>query len=276
MSSEENIKALLELLSKEPRRSTELSAELARIIKDQPREFKNVINSSYGGSAPAFVADIITAVQREALAMPFKWYFNKHSPDLISGLILLAKFITPGIKDADIIAPLNTFKAKLAQDMDGSFDIFHKAEIFERIIFGAFSFKLESLGANARLLSLPDMVRRRRTTVFSMAALYALLAADFDIWADITDIAGKPVVRLRDGATFEPVYIDITAKGRFVGEDDCHIYAAGNGGEWNPAVIKPMSNKQIIKRLLTNLIYVYAKTDITAADILRRILKAAA
>ena len=273
MSGEENIKALMDLLAKEPQRSAELKAQLARIIKDRPREFNNVINTSYGGAPPDFVAAIITAAAREALATPFKWYFGKHSPDLLSGLVLIARFINPGIKDEDITAPLNIFKQKLAQDMDGSFDIFHKAEVFEHMIFGAFSFKLESLGQNAKLLSLPDMVRRRRASAFSMAALYALLAADFDIWADITEAAGKPIVRLRDSATFEPVYIDITANGRFVGESDCAIYAAGRGGEWDPSAIQPLSNKQIIKRLLTNLVYVYSKSDNATADILRQIIK---
>lgn len=275
MQNEEKIKALIELIDKEPSRSQELMAQLAQIIKKAPGQFKNVIKTNFGGAAPGYVKDIIGSIHRESLAMPFKWYFGRRNPELMQAVLLTAKFINPGVKEEVLLAPFNTLKESMAAQLDGGFDIFSKAGFFETFLFGELGFKLESLSTDARLLSLPDMIKRRKASPFAMAVLYALLAAGFDIWVDVIDVGGKPIVRFRDNITFEPVYIDIAAGGRFVSEDECHIYASSCGSDWDPAVLKPMDNKQALKRLLANLVYVYSKENGKAADMLRGFLRAA-
>lgn len=278
---QDKIKALIDLIDKEPQFQRELKAQLAKIIKSKPQQFKEVISKDYGGTVPLSVTDVINYVHRESLTLPFKWFFGRRTPDLMKGVSLIAKFINPGISDAKIVSSLNTFKKSLSEDIETSYDIFHKAEVFESSIFGDFKFKLENLSNDPRLLSLPDIVQKRKTTAFGMAVLYVLLARDFDIMADITDVAGKPIVRFRDGASFEPLYIDIIAKGQFVSEDECHIYASSRGLEWSSSLIKPMTDKQIIKRMLTNLVYVYSKTEADPQNssiltLLREFLKIAA
>ena len=276
MQSEEQIKALIELIEKEPSPAPRLMAQLAQIIRSSPQQFRRVMAASYGCAAPPFVAQTVNNIRREALAMPFKWYFGKHSPALMPAAVLAAKFVNPGISDEAITAPFEALLRDIAPTMEEGGDITAKAAALGDNIFGSFNFKSESLGADAMLLSLPDIISRRRATPLCLAVLYALLAPHFEIWADIIDSRGKPVVRLRDSATFEPVYVDVCARGCFAGEGDCHIYASSRGREWDGSCVAALTNKQILRRLLANLIYVYSKQEGRAADLLRGFLKSAA
>ena len=94
-----------------------------------------------------------------------------------------------------------------------------------------------------------------------MAVLYCCCAEYFDIKADMFDAGGKVMIRLRDKYSYEPVYVDVFAGGRFVGEDECNIYAAAHGFKWSGIMIVPLNSKQIIKRFLGNLIYIYSKSS---------------
>ena len=274
MQNEDQIKALLELINKEPAKVAALTEKLAQLIKAQPQAARRALAQVYGEKTPLFISDIINNIHREELEKPFAWYFGKHNPELLPGAVLIARFINPGAESGAITAPFEDLKNKLAAQLDNAPDIQAKAEVFESFIFGALRFKLENLTADAGLLSLPDIIKTRKTTVFAMAVLYTLLARALDMWADICDAGGKPVVRLRDSATFEPVYVDISARGRHADEAECYAQAASRGQDWDGSAIEPMDNKQIIKRLLANLIYVYSRGEGAAqTEVLRRITK---
>lgn len=238
-----------------------LKAQLAEVIKQQPKQFTEVIFSSYGGVMPAYVAEVINCVHRENLGLLFKAWFNAKNPGLSEGMSLICRFINPGIKEEEIAASLSAFKETAAQILKPTYDVFYKAELLQSLIFNKLGFKVENLNADAKILSLPDIIKRRKTSGFAMAVLYLLLADTFDTKADITDVAGKAVVRLRDTVSSEPVYIDITSSGQFVSEEECHAYAATRGMKWDSSGIKPLENKQIIKRLISNLIYVYSRSS---------------
>jgi hypothetical protein len=259
MYSGEKIKALIDLLASEPQFSRQLAAQLRQIIRKQPQSFKDVIYKDFGGAVPLHIAEVISGAQREALTQPFKWFFRRRSPGLQQGLTLIARFITPNLQEGDIIAAAGVLTRALDGEMDNSFDIFHKAEVFELVLFNQLNFKLESLNANAKLLCLPDIVKERKTTAFGMAVLYALLAENFGVLADIDLVAGKPIVRFRDMISFEPVYIDVSCAGQFVSEEECSLYAAGKGVKWDGKNITLLSAGEIIKRLLGNLVYVYSR-----------------
>lgn len=280
MHTGNNIKALIELIGKEPQMQAQLKARLAQIIREKPQEFKAFISANYG-EVPLCVKEVVNSIHREALKEPFAWFFDAANPNLLDGVILVAKFINPGMKDEEILKSFKLLYSRLRGDLDNSYDVFRKAEIFEDFIFNEYDFKLESLSADPKLLSLPDIVKRRKGTGFALSVLYILLSRGFEIKADITDIAGKPIVIFRDEVNLEPVYIDIISRGQFVSEDECHIYAASRGLKWDSSSVTPLSSKQIVRRLLGNLVYVFGRSgadagaDAAALAIVRQYLKTA-
>lgn len=277
MISRNKIKALIDLMDKEPELKPKLQATLARFIKEEPLQFKNVIEESFGADVPGYIRDIVLNIKREELLAHFKAYFEVKNPSLLKGFALIARFINPQLTQKAVLDKFELLHKSLSTYMDAGFDVFHKAEVMSQYFFINGGYRLESLSSGPKVVSLPDIISCGGASSFAMAALYCCCAECFDLKADMFDAGGKVMIRLRDKYSYEPVYVDIFAGGRFVGEDECSIYASARGFAWSGAFISPMSSKQVIKRFLANLIYVCSKSgDEAAVSILRKCFKFAA
>lgn len=277
MISRNKIKALIDLMDKEPELKPKLQATLARFIKEEPLQFKNVIEESFGADVPGYIRDIVLNIKREELLAHFKAYFEVKNPSLLKGFALIARFINPQLTQKAVLDQFELLHKSLSTYMDAGFDVFHKAEVMSQYFFINGGYRLESLSSGPKVVSLPDIISCGGASSFAMAALYCCCAECFDLKADMFDAGGKVMIRLRDKYSYEPVYVDVFAGGRFVGEDECSIYASARGFAWSGAFISPMSSKQVIKRFLANLIYVYSKSgDEAAVSILRKCFKFAA
>ncbi|MGN0022994.1 MAG: transglutaminase family protein [Elusimicrobiaceae bacterium] len=277
MISRNKIKALIDLMDKEPELKPKLQATLARFIKEEPLQFKNVIEESFGADVPGYIRDIVLNIKREELLAHFKAYFEVKNPSLLKGFALIARFINPQFTQKAVLDKFELLHKSLSTYMDAGFDVFHKAEVMSQYFFINGGYRLESLSFGPKVVSLPDIISCGGASSFAMAALYCCCAECFDLKADMFDAGGKVMIRLRDKYSYEPVYVDVFAGGRFVGEDECSIYASARGFAWSGAFISPMSSKQVIKRFLANLIYVYSKSgDEAAVSILRKCFKFAA
>lgn len=259
MISRNKIKALIDLMDKEPSLKPRLQATLAQFIRQDPLKFKNVLEESYGANIPGYIKDILVNIKREERSAAFGNYFKAGNPSLLKGMLLIAGIINPYLSERQALAKFELLKRDLAAEMDCGFDIFHKAEVLSQYFFVRGKYRLESLNSGVKVLSLPDIISNGGASSFAMAALYCCAAECFDVKADMFDAGGKVMVRLRDKYSYEPVYVDVFAGGRFVGEDECNIYASAHGFSWSGALITPLTSKQIIRRFLANLIYVYSK-----------------
>lgn len=261
MINRNKIKALIDLIDKEPELKPQLQASLARIIREEPLQFKNVIEENFGTNVPEYIKEMVINIKRDELLPAFGHYFNLKNPSLLNGFVLIAKLVNPYLSQKQILSKLEILQKQLACHIDRSFDIYHKTQLLSDLFFVEWDYRLESLNAGAKTVSLPDIISSRRASSFAMAVLYCCCAEYFDIKADMFDAGGKVMIRLRDKYSYEPVYVDIFAGGRFVGEDECNIYAAAHGFKWSGIMIVPLNSKQIIKRFLGNLIYIYSKSS---------------
>lgn len=259
MINSSKIKALIDLMDKEPSLKPRLQATLAQFIRQDPLKFKNVLEESYGANIPGYIKGILINIKREERAVGFKGYFGAGGASLLKGMLLIAGVINPYMSERQALAKFESLRKALSREMDCGFDIFHKAEVLSRYFFVRGKYRLESLNSGVKVLSLPDIISSGGASSFAMAALYCCAAECFEVKADMFDAGGKVMVRLRDKYSYESVYVDVFAGGRFVGEDECGIYASAHGFSWSGALITPLTSKQIIRRFLANLIYVYSK-----------------
>ncbi len=276
MINSSKIKALIDLMDKEPSLKPRLQATLAQFIRQDPLKFKNVLEESYGANIPGYIKDILINIKREERAVGFKGYFGAGGASLLKGMLLIAGVINPYMSERQALAKFESLRKALSREMDCGFDIFHKAEVLSRYFFARGKYRLESLNSGVKVLSLPDIISSGGASSFAMAALYCCAAECFEVKADMFDAGGKVMVRLRDKYSYESVYVDVFAGGRFVGEDECGIYASAHGFSWSGALITPLTSKQIIRRFLANLIYVYSKNGENGAlSIVRKSLSLA-
>ena len=188
--------------------------------------------------------------QENKLNLLFKDYFTLYSPSLSKGIALLEMFLTPSLKKGELDLLFNLLCSEISPYLQETSSPEEKAEIFRLVLFDKLRFKIEPL-TDEKQLSLKDVIRTRKTTPMFMGVLYLLLAQNFNAPAFLALSKGKIIVCFKGEYNFPSVYIEIAQNCTFM--TDCAHY--------NPSQI--LSNKQIIKYLLSNLIYLYTKQNLT-------------
>ena len=188
--------------------------------------------------------------QENKLNLLFKDYFTLYSPSLSKGIALLEMFLTPSLKKGELDLLFNLLCSEISPYLQDTSSPEEKAEIFRLVLFDKLRFKIEPL-TDEKQLSLKDVIRTRKTTPMFMGVLYLLLAQNFNAPAFLSLSKGKIIVCFRGEYNFPSVCIEIAQNCTFTA--DTAIY--------NPSQI--LSNKQIIKYLLSNLIYLYTKQNLT-------------
>lgn len=259
MAKENEIKAIFSLLESEPSRKEQLMKSLAALYMQNPRQVFELAKKYYV-VFPPYIKVLFQTAQNNNLKKEIKRFFNLANPDLLESLILLAKIINPQQEKEPLLNFFNLAKKEFDKNIDSSFDISQKAQVLKTFFFEINNFEVESLSRQKELLNLPEIFKNKKTTPLIMAVIYLIFITPYEVKADIFEVENKIIVRLRDSFSLEPVYIDVYNKGRFVSEDECDMYAAGNFIKWNSKNIVPLTSRDIFKRLLAGLIDISKKT----------------
>lgn len=253
MPNENEIKAIFSLLKTEPAHKEKLLKSLADFYKKDPKYVYALAIQYYGTLPP----DIVALFQQEenGIQEEIKKFLNFKNPDLLEGLILIARLINPKASREEILSIFNIAREDFDKLIDSSFEVSQKAQILQTFFFKTMNFEIVNLSKQISLLNLPEIFKNLKTTPFVMAVLYLVFIYPYEVKADIIEADNKIIVRIKDSFSLEPVYIDIMDKGSFVSESDCDMYAAGNFIKWDSKVLTPMTNRDIFKRLLSNLLY---------------------
>ena len=189
--------------------------------------------------------------QENKLNLLFKDYFSLYSPSLSKGVALLEMLLADTVKKGELDLLFNLLCEEISPYLQESSSPEEKAEIFRLVLFDKLHFKIEPL-TDEKQLSLKNVIRARKTTPMFMGVLYLLLAQNFDTPAFLALSKGRVIVCFSKEYNFPSVYIEIA--------NNCTFTTAGETyGARSGAVFQIFDNKQIIRYLLSNLIYLYTK-----------------
>lgn len=253
MSNENEIKAIFSLLKTESAHKEKLTQSLVEFYRKDPQCVYTLAKEYYGTLPPEFSA--LFKREQDTLKEEIDRFLNLKNPDLLEGLILLARSINPKTSREEILALFNIAREDFDKIIDSSFEVSQKAQVLQTFFFETMHFEIVNLSKQTGLLNLPEIFKNQKTTSFVMAVIYLIFIYPYEVKGDIIEADNKIIVRLKDSFSFEPVYIDIASKGSFVSESECDMYAAGNFIKWDSRVLTPMPNRDIFKRLFANLTY---------------------
>ena len=259
MPKDNEIKAIFSLLESEPSRREQLLKSLADFYKQNPHEVY-ALAKEYYGVLPSYIKEIFQT-NKNNFKEEINHFLNLKNPDLLESLVLLARIINPQAAKEQILELFDLAREDFDEIMDSSFDISQKAQVLKTFFFETMQFEVESLSKQKALLNLPEIFKTQKTTPLVMAVIYLIFIYPYEVKADIIEGENKIIVRLRDTFSLEPVYVDVYNKGRFVSEEECDMYAAGNFIKWNSKNLIPLTNSDIFKRLLAGLIYTSKRED---------------
>ena len=192
--------------------------------------------------------------QENKLNLLFKDYFALYSPSLSKGVALLEMLLSPGLKRGELDLLFNLLCEEIAPYLQENSSPEEKAEIFRLVLFDKLHFKIESL-TDEKQLSLKDVIRTRKTTPMFMGVLYLLLAQNFNTPAFFALSKGKVIVCFKREYNFPSVYIEIAQNCTFTTMGETYGAVQGGGD------FQILNNKQIIRYLLSNLVYLYSKQN---------------
>ena len=186
--------------------------------------------------------------QENKLQCLFKDYFSLYTPSLPKGITLLEMFLNPSLKRGEMDFVFNLLCGEISPYLQEESTTEEKAEIFRMVLFDKLGFEITNL-SNENQLSLKQVIRTRKTTTLFMGVLYLLLAQNFNTPAFLALYKGQPIVCFRKEYNFPSIFIEISKKGIFTLNSDI----TNN--------LQILSTKQIIRHLLSNLIYLYGKQN---------------
>ena len=194
--------------------------------------------------------------QTNKLQTLFKDYFGLYNPSLSKGVALLAMLLDDTLKKGELDSAFNLLCGEIAPYLQETSSTEEKAEIFRLVLFDKLKFKITGIN-DEKQLSLKQIIRTRNTTPMFMGVLYLLLAQNFHTPAFLGLSKGQIIVCFEKEYNFPNVYIGLNNSGAFI--TDSELSARGIKHE-----LQILNIKQIIRYLLSNLIYLYTKQN--AAD----------
>ena len=193
--------------------------------------------------------------QANKLQTLFKDYFGLYNPSLSKGSALIAMLLDDTLKKGELDSAFNLLSGEIAPYLQDTSSTEEKAEIFRMVLFDKLKFKVNGIN-DEKQLSLKQVIRTRNTTPMFMGVLYLLLAQNFHTPAFLGLSKGQIIVCFSKEYNFPNVYIGLNNSGAFI--TDSELSARGVKQE-----LQVLNTKQIIRYLLSNLIYLYTKQNNT-------------
>lgn len=190
---------------------------------------------------------------QDKLQTLFKDYFGLYNPSLSKGVALLTLLLDTTLKKGELDLAFNLLSGEICPYLQDISSTEEKAEIFRLVLFDKLKFKISGLNEEKQL-SLKQAIRVRNTTPMLMGVIYLLLAQNFNTPAFLGLSKGQVIVCFEKEYNFPNVYIGINNNGAFI--TDSELSARGVKQE-----LQILNTKQIIRYLLSNLIYLYTKQN---------------
>ena len=197
-------------------------------------------------------------MQKNKIQQLFEDYFSLYSPSLSKGVALLTIFLEPELKRGELDLVFNLLASEIAPYLQENSSTEEKAEIFRLVLFDKLKFKIEPL-TDEKQLSLKQVIRTRKSTPMFMGVLYMLLAENFNIPTFLALSKGQVFVCFRREYNYPNVYIDMSNSGTFSTEKEHYLFVGAVDKSYGNFQI--LTVKQIIRHLLSNLIYLYTKQN---------------
>lgn len=254
------LKALFQLLK------TEASAygpvikhELAAALKDNPEQVQQVLEAEFQEPLPLPVVQTLEEICWDDLSQAFASFAAKINPDLEEGLTLISKFIETAVTRQDISRQIDTWASELRSPLLNAKGYFEIASLLGNCIFGSLQIQTIPASRHIKDFSFARLLRKKQGSSLCVACLYILLGQRYGLDINLVDLAGRVLIYLQGLTAEEAFFIDPLDEGKILSAQDCQAYIDSRCLEWTDDFFTPLSSRQIVRRLLANMIYTLNK-----------------
>ena len=252
------MRSLVTLLDEEDPQSLDLVRRQILRIGDPILPFLDELRARSDQAMAARVDEMARQLRFSNLRSEFLRLAAAGEPDLEKGALLLCRFGYPGLETSAYSAWLDRVAGQVQDELPSEADAVMAFQRLNSHLFQAMGF----CGNETRYYDpensyLSRVIETRRGIPVSLSVLYLLLARRLRLPAYGVGTPGHFLVGFRPGP--QACFLDAFNRGRILELSEVRRMLVRSGYEFRPEFVSPCTSRDILARMMRNLIAVYQK-----------------
>lgn len=217
------------------------------------------------------IENIIHHIQFNDTFLNLKKWVESGGKNLLSGIILIARYQYPDLDEAAILKQIERIKHDAWLELNPNLTALEKVRVLNHIIFEVHGFSGNTTNFHAPQNSyINNVLESKRGNPLSLSILYSIIAQSLDIPIYGVNLPEHFILAYATEKTDLPVpisskddkvmfYINPFSKGTVFGKHEVDSFLRQLKVKAVPAFYEPCSNIDMIRRLVNNLSHAYEK-----------------
>lgn len=231
-------------------------------------------DQSLGAIFQSRIEDIIHKIQFDAVYVHLKRWIKAGGTDLLEGAIILNKYQYPDADDQAIRNEIEKIRQDIWLELNNELTAFEEVRIFNYILFELYGFDGNKQNFHSPTNSfIKDVIETRKGNPLSLSIIYSILAQQLNVPIQGVNLPSHFVLAYRDeqqimqmigeehssdGVMF---YINPFSRGTIFNRKEIDQFLKQINLDPAPQYYTPCTNIDMIKRVVSNLIYSYQKLE---------------
>lgn len=224
--------------------------------------------------------DLIHLIKSIGIETRIKDWMNENEDDLLEGVLLVAKYQYPDLDEGEIRNEFSKLRQDIWLELSESLTAFEKVNIINHILFEVHGFAGNKNNFHSPKNSFINSVLETKSgNPLSLSIVYMILAQSLDIPVFGVNLPNHFILAYKDELDIMEELEELAQEMNITDDILFYINPFGNGAILHKTQIdnflqhlnldleakyyKPCENRDIIKRLFTNLVYAYQKLGYT-------------
>jgi regulator of sirC expression with transglutaminase-like and TPR domain len=216
------------------------------------------------------IETIIHKIQFDTINQSVRNWVNQGSADILTGAIIIARYQYPDLDEKKLKNKLDQISRDVWIELNDHLTALEKVRILNHIIFDVHGFSGNTINYHAPQNSyINNVIESKKGNPLSLSILYAIVAQKLGIPIYGVNLPQHFILAYVDSESTEDqyigqdgevlFYINPFSRGAVFSKNEIDAFLKQLNLEADEAFYQPCSNIDIIKRLITNLIYSYDK-----------------
>lgn len=248
----------------------ELLKEDVEIVSELETVWENTIDAAYQKR----IENLIHALQFRDLKSRLRDWHRTNHEDLLQGAYLVAKYQYPELKFESIESKIHEVQTEIWLELNNSLTALEKVRVMNHFLFNVHGFtRNNSNFISAKNSFINDVLETRQGNPVSLSVIYSVIALRLGIPVYGVNLPKNFILAYLDdtgelsSATKEhepPVlfYINPVNKGAVLGRGEIDLFLQQQKIEPADSYFLPCNNRQIVIRMLNNILYSYENSSL--------------
>jgi len=233
--------------------------------------------NSFGVIFQNRIEDIIHQIQFDATVIELKTWKNSDERDLLSGALIVNKYQYPDLDEDKIRAQISQLKQDVWIELNNNLTSFEQVKVINQILFEIHGFSGNTVNYHAPQNSyLNNVLESKKGNPLSLSLIYMVIAQQLDLPIHgvnlpnhfvLAYIDENDILQFTKEFTGEPVeegdnilfYINPFSRGTIFNRKEIESFLKQLKLSPKDSFFQPCTHLDIIRRVITNLIYSYEK-----------------